>query len=423
MTTPGSALAASAAAGAEAGARSADSTTVACDLVRVGIFFDGTGNSRDHVGTNNIDSWHSNVDLLERRYKNSSAPEIATVNGSQITAKFGSRYIRGVGIEAGGGNQQWGIPRGLAWGTGPEGVAARTRQGLEEARQEIRQKARGLEPCFVWLDTFGFSRGACVSRDFANDVKGSAITFAGRTAEVKFMGLWDTVSSIGNGGNTGNWPKEGVRINTSGTADDIVHITADDELRENFPLTLALGGKRIRMVGVHSDIGGGYAPGTNSGFVSYSSGSQDPFFNKIAQKWQLNMGAWQRSYSAQTRESARVGGDQLSELRIINHSTMQQRISFRWQAQHGLQFVSLKLMHDQAVAKDVPFDPLGSNIEGISVAFSGDLATYYNQIKNAPHRSDSATELSIRRKYSHMSVQNAIGMGPDPRGRRTVATM
>lgn len=43
MTTPGAALQTSAAAGAEAGTRSADSTTVSGDLIRVGMFFDGTG--------------------------------------------------------------------------------------------------------------------------------------------------------------------------------------------------------------------------------------------------------------------------------------------------------------------------------------------------------------------------------------------
>lgn len=72
-----------------------------------------------------------------------------------------------------------------------------------------------MEPCFVLLDTFGFSRGACVARDFANHVKDGAIEFAGRKAEVIFMGLWDSVSSIGKPGNTGDWPDENVRIRGS----------------------------------------------------------------------------------------------------------------------------------------------------------------------------------------------------------------
>lgn len=419
MTTPGEALQTSTAAGAAAGSRAADSTTAGCDLVRVGIFFDGTGNSRAHIGTDNIDSWHSNVDLLERLYKKSAKPETVTVNGARLRANFGSRYIRGVGIEEGGGNQQWGIPRGLAWGTGPEGVASRTREGLDAARAEIRVRARGMEPCYVWLDTFGFSRGACVSRDFANHIKDGAIVFAGKTAQVMVMGLWDTVSSIGNAGNTGNWPDENVRINTNGTARHIVHITAKDELRVNFPLTLAQGGKRIQMVGVHSDVGGGYAPGVNTGTVAYSAGSQDAFFETIAEKWGLPLGNWQRSFTVQSRESARVEGDRLSEV-MVQGSWMK---AFNWSAQHGLQFVSLRLMHDQALAQGAPLAPLGNAIEGIDVSLSGDLLAYYNQLKNAPHASDPATELNIRRKHAHMSVANSTGMGPEPSGRRRVTTL
>ncbi|MEP3344959.1 MAG: DUF2235 domain-containing protein [Litoreibacter sp.] len=424
MGTPGDALSTSAAAGAEAGAGAADSTTVACDLIRVGLFFDGTGNSRDHVGTSNIDSWHSNVDLLERQYKNSSAPETATVNGSTMKARFASAYIRGVGIEEGGGNQQWGIPRGLAWGTGPEGVAARTREGLEAARTKIRESMGGLEPCFIWLDAFGFSRGACVARDFANDIKDGVITSGDITAEVKFLGLWDTVSSIGNGGNTGNWDKEGVRINTRArrTAETIIHITAKDELRENFPLTLARG-KRIEMVGVHSDIGGGYAPGTNNGSISYQAGSNDPFFDTIAQKWGLSYGDWQTSMGSRSRSTQTTNGDSLSQLQTYSQYGASNWNSFRWQAQHGLQFVALKIMFDQATANDVPLDAYGSSIEGISVGFSGDLATYYAQIKDYPHRSDAATEQNIRRKHAHMSVANSIGMGPESNGSRRVVTM
>jgi hypothetical protein len=274
MTTPGEALAASSAAGAEAGARSADATTVSCEMVRIGHFFDGTGTSRDHVGTRHIDSWHRNVDLLERFYVDSPDTEAATFDGRILRTKFGRRFIRGVGIEEGGGNQQWGYPRGLIEGTGPEGVAARTRQGLEAARDLIRARADGMEPCFILLDTFGFSRGACVARDFANHVKDGAIEFAGRKAEVIFMGLWDTVSSIGNAGNTGDWPDENVRIGTNGTARDIVHIIAKDELRANFPLTRARRGQEIYMVGVHSDIGGGYAPGRNRGATKARSATQ-----------------------------------------------------------------------------------------------------------------------------------------------------
>lgn len=393
MTTPGQALAVSNAAAAEAGSSSADSTTVSCQMVRVGMFFDGTGNSRAHVGTDHIDSWHSNVDLLERVYLSGNVPASFNVEGRAMRASFGKIYIRGVGVEAGGGSLQWGLPYGTAWGIGSEGVASRTTEGLDAARQEIRTLAGGQTPCVVWLDTFGFSRGACVSRNFANKVKDGAIRVGGRNALVKFMGLWDTVSSIGEPGNTGGWPDEGVRIGTTGTAQDIVHITAKDELRENFPLTLARRGKRIAMVGSHSDIGGGYAPGINSGSVGYSAGREDAFFETVAAKWGLSLGEWQRSFTMRWRESSRVHGDRLSEMMTSAGMAHSWTKSFSWEAIHGLQFVALRLMHDEAVAKNVPLEPLGNAIDGIAVGLRPELRTYYNEIKSASHSniSDSAT--------------------------------
>lgn len=94
--------------------------------------------------------------------------------------------------------------------------------------------------------------------------------------------------------------------------------------------------------------------------------------------------------------------------------------SFACEAEHGLQFVSLSLMHDQAKERGVPLLPLGNSFNDITVRISGDLLAYYNQIKDAPHASDPTSELNIRRKHAHMSVGNSAGMGPEPSGRRRI---
>lgn len=59
MTQPTAleALAAGEAAAAEAGPGEVGVTTVSCDVACVGVFFDGTNNSRDHVGMEDI-GWH-----------------------------------------------------------------------------------------------------------------------------------------------------------------------------------------------------------------------------------------------------------------------------------------------------------------------------------------------------------------------------
>lgn len=99
----------------------------------------------------------------------------------------------------------------------------------------------------------------------------------------------DAVSLISRSNNMGHWPDENVRINMPGTADNIVRITAHNKLRESFSLTLAMNGRRIEMIGIHSDIGGRYTPGTDSGQVSYSIGTKQPFFNKVVAEWDLRL--------------------------------------------------------------------------------------------------------------------------------------
>ncbi|GEM_PF-6579725 len=130
-------------------------------------------------------------------------------------------------------------------------------------------------------------------------------------------------------------------------------------------------------------------------------------------------------WGSRSRKSPKFDGSQLSETFTTTGRSASHWKSFNWEAEHGLQFVALKIMHDQAMSDlhDVPFDPLGSNIEDASVSFSGALTGYYNEIKDYPHEAEGTTELSIRRKYTHMSVQNSIGLAPEPNGTRRDSRM
>jgi hypothetical protein len=64
-----------------------------------------------------------------------------------------------------------------------------------------------------------------------------------------------------------------------------------------------------------------------------------------------------------------VAGDRLSEMMISPNWSK----SFACEAEHGLQFVSLRLKHDQANERGFPLLPLGNSINAISVRISGDL--------------------------------------------------
>ncbi len=151
--------------------------------------------------------------------------------------------MRGIGVEEDGGT----TVRGMGWGTGDEGVENRVRQAMGLILQDIQGKAAGMQPRDIWFDTFGFSRGSAAARDFANGVIDKEITYGSSRLKVKFMGIFDTVSSVGNAGNIGSY--ENVMISTVGNVvATIAYITAKDEVRENFPLALAVKGTRIEVV-------------------------------------------------------------------------------------------------------------------------------------------------------------------------------
>lgn len=120
------------------------------------------------------------------------------------------------------------------------------------------------------ISVFGFSRGAAEARAFCNwltDALDPDFTLAGLKVEVVFLGIFDTVASVGlaqsamvSDGHYG-WgrPKD---LAVPGYVQRCVHLVSGHEVRGSFPLDLA-GGEGIEVVypGVHSDVGGGYPPG------------------------------------------------------------------------------------------------------------------------------------------------------------------
>lgn len=414
MADPQAAAANSAARGAgqEAGSGPSDSVIMSCDLLRIGVFFDGTGNSRAHVSTGDV-SWHTNVDLLEEIYTDSGGPEVQMVSGALREVSTFSRYMRGIGVEASGGT----TTRGMAWGTGGEGVENRVTQAMDQLLNDIRSKASGMQPCDIWFDAFGFSRGSAAARDFANGVEAGEISYNSSTMRVKFMGLFDTVSSVGSGGNMGN--DGAVTLNTRNSADKIVHITAKDEVREYFPLTLAFRETRIQVVGAHSDVGGGYELGTETSTFSYEPSDYPGVRAFYEGRWDVvnNASVAGDTDSVRTTTTPGMIWGTNTETVLTTTST------------HGIQFVSLRLMFDRALAANVPFPAsLPATIAGTSVSMASDLTGYYDELKAAPYRASADTEKTIRRKYAHFSTNNDSTWGvhpnlPETNGRRRVSRM
>lgn len=128
----------------------------------------------------------------------------------------------------------------------------------------------------VTLSVFGFSRGAAQARAFVHwlyeiarlNNDGCAHVLAGVPLRFNFLGIFDTVASVGVSAlsrvTEGKmaWA-DGNMMSIHPAVENCVHFAALHEQRINFPLDLAIGSnvKEVLYPGMHSDVGGGYSPG------------------------------------------------------------------------------------------------------------------------------------------------------------------
>lgn len=280
----------------------------------VGMFFDGTGNNReeDYVKSPVDQRKHSNIVRLFHAHRYD--PE---------TGYF-RIYIPGVGTpfpEIGDDNKYWGPNRGAAAGEkGQERIiwallqllnvphqyvtkallildglaktitntlasvgspAAQRRMALRTWQEKLAAALKGRKPQVeqINLSVFGFSRGAAEARVFVNwlfevcEQEGGGWTFAGIPLRVQFLGIFDTVASVGlanlfdNGILAGHqgWADNTLEIHPA--VEQCVHFVAGHEVRACFPLdsvrvksAYPANALEVMYPGSHSDVGGGYAP-------------------------------------------------------------------------------------------------------------------------------------------------------------------
>ena len=112
------------------------------------------------------------------------------------------------------------------------------------------------------VDIVGFSRGAAIAVDFANEVAKQTGLPGPSPATVRFLGVWDIVASFDIPGDNVDI---GFDFKMPPTVQRCVHCKALDERRVFFPLTRLSGTgsneagrlKEVWFRGVHSDVGGG----------------------------------------------------------------------------------------------------------------------------------------------------------------------
>jgi|GEM_PF-5063848 len=261
--------------------------------VRIGVFFDGTGNNyhKDKLTTDPMNPPKkgrapSNVAKLWEVYK-----EEGTILKKLYHHGVGtdSEVPKGVGTSDRAAD--W---RGAGFGAGGKARVQWGRDQLADFYSKHNNHLAGHKQ----FDTYGFSRGAAIARDFVNEVKTKGIDnrkkdsgfkyrAVGRAVirekvferhqglEAEFLGVFDTVASFGLGGLQSGNDMAGYDLFVDHKwVKRTVHMAAEDEIRGNFPLSsLFMDPKEsdsqnpqdykdvmieIWYPGAHSDVGGGY---------------------------------------------------------------------------------------------------------------------------------------------------------------------
>jgi len=134
--------------------------------------------------------------------------------------------------------------------------------GHDRIREALVELTKNLGAGDTVIDVIGFSRGAALAVDFANEVARQKGLPGPQPAVVRFLGVCDIVGSFDLPGGDINI---GFDFKTPPTTQHAVHCMALDERRIAFPLTRMTGtgdNEQGRLLeawfrGVHSDVGGG----------------------------------------------------------------------------------------------------------------------------------------------------------------------
>ena len=276
--------------------------------LRVGFFFDGTGDNADNIARGNqcrasqlglasqdaqnlldhclphqMDPMSSygrertNIAKLFDFYPDDSTRSLD--NGEQQATL--SIYIEGVGTEAGQPDQ---VFPDMALGRGDTGVVNKVEVASKKISDFLEKIIFNNEPILITkieVDVFGFSRGAAAARHFVNDLRRGrnsqlAQTLRGEESlatdfdwrfghglRVNLIGLFDTVAAIGtfsDGWNVHDDRNGDVKLHLApDSAPKVIHLVAGDEHRHNYSLNSTRPGfKEIVIPGTHGDIGGSY---------------------------------------------------------------------------------------------------------------------------------------------------------------------
>ncbi|WP_046166728.1 T6SS phospholipase effector Tle1-like catalytic domain-containing protein [Chromobacterium vaccinii] len=244
---------------------------IRCRLcVKISIYFDGTGNNLyDQQAKPPEKQAISNIGRLYLASIDDKSQDAFRVYVPGVGTSFRSEFS-GVGEDKGG-------KLGLAFGKGGE---MRLAHGLRAVTDilDIKYGDGAMKHIpVIQVDVFGFSRGATLARAFVllllkeqcrilDDGSVEWKSHFGKWVplEINFLGIFDTVASVGGPGLHAGWASD-LRIPPQ--VKRCVHLVSAHEVRRAFPLdSIAHDGaypnnsEEVVYPGVHSDVGGGYYP-------------------------------------------------------------------------------------------------------------------------------------------------------------------
>ncbi|MFK8331487.1 phospholipase effector Tle1 domain-containing protein [Pseudomonas sp. BJa5] len=370
--------------------------------MRVGVFFDGTGNNLansvtaapcfapgfdlrtapeavrclcarlgyDEQGNTPQDSYgndKSNVACLYELYQARAGEPLLKV------------YVQGIGTTAGEPD----AALSMLTGRHALGIGARVRWAQEELVRQLNawQAANPDRRIDVLeFDLFGFSRGAAAARHFANDLaKGAGSRFSAlypgpkRSWLINFIGLFDTVAAVVAAHRADFSPADdrnaGLELALpTGIARKVVQLVARDEWRHNFALTRT--DNDIEVPGAHADVGGGYLPRMREVLLLTRPHSceqalrladeHSQAYTRARDEHQRNQAQWvqwnlQTQVVSWSQALSYVPKRDLYPCKQVFAAVRGER----W-VEGGLSRVYLQLMRELGMAHDVPFAALGT---------------------------------------------------------------
>jgi type VI secretion system secreted protein VgrG len=289
--------------------------------LRIGLFFDGTGNNQSNAAAtercrrqdlesfsseelesiaatckqygfgdfdgsafnsapnNSYGNAPSNVAYLYQSYPDNAVDGIST----EAKTAYIKAYVEGIGTRSGGKDATV-IGQGL--GQGETGVVARVKQAPALVKTQLlffEQTNPGISIKKIEIDIFGFSRGAAAARHCANEfLKPQCGVFreiltarshglqqsfdASTDVSINLIGLFDTVAAISDPAHGDFSPGDDVNRGVNlylppDCARQVIQLQALDEYRADFSLNnVHHTHLQIGLPGAHSDVGGGYLP-------------------------------------------------------------------------------------------------------------------------------------------------------------------